>query len=119
MKCQEINIATARIKELTKMRYYSNHRYFYTWSITFSHPSTLIFNNLPFIKVGDTEVEGEIFFKEAHIYEGNKVAVIFGNDGNIIAIGNFGEDLWIDATDKLVKKTFKELNIVVTSLKVY
>lgn len=126
MKCQKINIATSRIEGLTKPPYYFDHRCFYAWSITFSDTSTLLFNNLPFIRVGDTEEEGEKFcnqlkenFKEAHIYEGNKVAVIFKNDGNIIAIGSLGADLWIDVTDKYVKKTFEELNIVITSLKVY
>jgi hypothetical protein len=126
MKCQEINIATARIEGLTKPPYYFDHRCFYAWSITFSDTSTLFFNNLSFIKVGDTEEEGENFcnqlkenFKEAHIHEGDKIAVIFENDCNVIAIGSLGEDLWIDVTDKFVKKTFEELNIVITSLRVY
>ena len=47
------------------------------------------------------------------------VSVIFGDDGHILAIGNIGEDVWIDTTDKFIKKTFAELNIVITSLKVY
>ena len=45
--------------------------------------------------------------------------VIFKDDGQILAIGNIGEDAWIDTTDKFVKKAFAELNIVITSLKVY
>jgi len=56
---------------------------------------------------------------DVHIYEGDKVAVIFKDNGQILAIGNTGEDAWIDTTDKFVKKTFAELNIVITSLKVY
>jgi len=126
MKKRRINIATARIKGLTKPPYYFEHRGFYAWSVTFSDSSTLGFDNLPFIKVGDTKEEGEILcnqlkenFKEAHIHEGDKVAVIFNNDGNVIAIGSIGKDLWIDVTDKFAKKTFKELNIVITSLRVY
>ena len=126
MKCQEINIATARIEGLTNPPYYFDHRCFYAWSITFSDTSTLFFNNLSFIKVGDTEEEGENFcnqlkenFKVAHIHEGDTIAVIFENDCNVIAIGSLGEDLWIDVTDKFVKKTFEELNIVITSLRVY
>ena len=86
----------------------------------------MFFNNLPFIKVGNTEEEGKVFcnqlkenFNKAHIYDGDKVAVIFGDDGRVLAIGNTGEDSWIDATDKFAKKTFAELNIVITSLKVY
>ena len=126
MKCQEINIATARINGLTKPPYYFDHRCFYAWNITFLDASILSFRNLPFIKVGDTEEEGEIFcnqlkenFKEAHIHEGDKIAVIFKNDGSVIAIGSLGEDLWIDVTDRFVKKIFEELNIVFTSLKVF
>ena len=126
MKCQGVNIATARIEGLTKPPYYFDHRCFYAWNITFSDTSTLFFKNLAFIKVGDTEEQGEEFcnqlkanFKEAHIHEGDMIAVIFDNDGNVLAIGSLGEDLWIDVTDKFVKKTFEELNIVITSLKVY
>lgn len=126
MKCQEINIATARIEGLTKSPYYFDHHCFYAWDVLFSHTSTLLFKNLPYIKVGDTEQEGEIFcnqlkenFKEAHICDGDTVAVIFGNDGNVIAIGCIGNDLWIDTTDKFALKTFEELNIVITSLKVH
>lgn len=76
--------------------------------------------------MGDTEEEGEKCcnqlkenFKEANIFEGNEVAVIFEDDGTVIAIGNLGEDVWIDVTDHFVKKPFKDLNIVITSLKVY
>ncbi len=126
MKCQEINIATGRIEGLSKPPYYFDHHCFYAWSITFSDTSTFFFNNLPFIKLGDTEEEGEIFcnqikenFNKAHIHEGDEVAVIFGKDGDVIAIGSLGEDSWIDVTDKFTKKSFEDLNIVITSLRVY
>lgn len=126
MKFQEVNIATARIKGLEKPPYYFEHGWYYAWDIILESTSPVSFCNLPFIKVGDTQVEGEIFcnqlkenFKEAHIYDGNKVAVIFGDGGYVLAIGCMGEDAWVDATDKFVKKTFSDLNIVITSLKVY
>jgi len=126
MECQELNIATARIEGLTKPPYYFDHRCYYAWSISFSNTSNIFFRNLSFIKAGDTEEEAKTFcnmlkenFNEAHIHEGDKIAVIFKDDGSIIAIGSLGKDLWIDVTDNFVKKTFKELNIVVTSLKVY
>ncbi len=45
--------------------------------------------------------------------------MIFEDDGTVIAIGNLGEDVWIDVTDHFVKKPFKDLNIVITSLIVY
>lgn len=126
MKVKKINIATARIQGLTKSPYYFEARCYYAWNITFKDTSNLFFNNLPFIKVGNTQEEGEIFcdlikanFKAAHIHEGDKVAVIFGDDGCILAIARAGRDEWIDTTDKFVKKTFAELNIVFNSLKVY
>jgi len=126
MKFRKVNIATARIEGLTKPPYYFEHHCFYAWSIMFQDPSTFAFSNLPVIKVGNTEEEAVIFcnqlkenFKKAHIYDGKKVAVIFADDGHVLAIGNTGKDLWIDTTDKFACKTFAELNIVITSLKVY
>ena len=126
MKFQKINIATAQIKGLRNPPYYFSHRGYYAWDIMFEAPSTLLFKNLPFIKVGDTEEEGKIFcnqfkenFNKAHIYDGDKVSILFGDDGRVLAIGNSGEDVWIDTSDKFAKKTFADLNIVITSLKVY
>lgn len=98
MKFQKVNIATARIKGLKKPPYYFDHRGYYAWDIMFEDTSTLLFNNIPFIYVGNTEEEAEIFcnqlkenFKEAHIYDGEKVAVIFGDNGRVLAIGNTGQ----------------------------
>ena len=126
MKFQKVNIATARIKGLKKSPYYFAHHCYYAWDIIFENTSTLLFHNLPFIKVGNTEDEGEIFcnqlkenFNKAHIYDGDIVSVIFEDNGHVLAIGNIGEDVWIDVNDKFIKKTFAELNIVITSLKVY
>ena len=61
MKCQGINIATARIHGLNRPPYYFDHKCFYAWGIDFSDSSTLFFNNLPVIKVGDTKEQGEIY----------------------------------------------------------
>lgn len=126
MKFQEINIATARIDGLTKPPYYFEHCCFWAWGIMFSDTPTSEFYNLPFIKVGETEEEARIFcnqikenFKQAGIYNGDKVVVLFEANGSVRAIGSIRRDSWIDVTDKFVKKTFKELNIVITSLKVY
>jgi len=126
MKFQEVNIATARINGLTKQPYYFDHHCYWAWSIIFSDSSTSRFYNLPVIEVGDTEEEGIVLcnqlkenFKQAHIYDGDKVAVLFEANGSVRAIGSLGEDSWIDAGDKFVKKTFEELNIIITSLKVY
>lgn len=126
MKFQKVNIATARIKGLEKAPYYFEHHCHYTWDIMLEDVSTLLVYNLPFINVGNNEEKGKIFcdqikenFEKAHIYDGNKVAIIFGDDGNVLAIGKIGEDAWIDTTDKFVKKTFAQLNINIKSLKVY
>ena len=61
MKFQNVNIATAQIEGLAKSPYYFEHHCYYAWDIMFRNSSTLIFNNIPFIKVGDTEEEGNIF----------------------------------------------------------
>lgn len=126
MKFQNVNIATAQIDGLAKSPYYFEHHCYYAWDIMFRNSSTLIFYNIPFIKVGDTEEEGNIFcnqikenFNKAHINEGDKVAIIFDDSGHVIAIGSIGKDVWIDVTDKFARKTFAELKIVPTSLKVY
>ena len=110
MKFQDVSIATARIKGLNMFPYYHEHFDFYAVDI----------------KVGNNKEEVEHFcnilkshFNEAHIHDGDKVAVIFGDDGVVLAIGKPGEDAWIDVTDLFVKKTFAELNIVITSLKVF
>ena len=125
MKFQNVKIATARIKGLRRSPYYSHEEGYYVWDIMFERCSTLYFNDL-FVKVGNNEEEGKTFceqlkknFNQAHIFDENKVAVIFGDDDCVLAIGNIGEDVWIDATDKFVRKTFAQLNINITSLKVY
>jgi len=126
MKFKKLNIATARIEGLTKPPYYFDHHCYYAWDIMFQDTSTFLFDNLTFIKVGNNKEEGELFcnqikekFREAHIFDGERVAVIFGDDSRVLAIGNIGDDMWIDTTDKFTKKTFEELNICITSLRVY
>lgn len=57
MKFKKINIATARIKGLKKPPYYFNHLCYYAWDIMFEDTSTLLFDNLTFIKVGNTTEE--------------------------------------------------------------
>lgn len=126
MKFQKVQVATARIEGLNEPPYYFDHHCYWVWDIKFSDTSTLLFNNIPFIKVGDTEEEGVAFcnqlkenFKQANIYDGDKVAILFGKDHRVIAIGCIGQDSWIDVNDKFVNKTFKELNIAIMSLKVH
>ena len=123
---KKVNITTARIEGLEKQPYYFNHKCYWAWDIIFSDTHTFAVNNLTWIKMGDSEREAIKFcnglkkkFNKANIYEGNKVALIFENEGRVIAIGSEGKDKWIDVRDKFKVKSFKDLNIVVTSLKVY
>ena len=126
MKFQDVSITTARIKGLNILPYYHEGCGFYVADIYFEDTSTSWFFKLSGIKLGNNKEEVEHFcnilkshFNEAHIHDGDKVAVIFGDDGVVLAIGKPGEDAWIDVTDLFVKKTFAELNIVITSLKVF
>lgn len=64
MKFQKINIATARIKGLEDPPYYFESKCYYAWDIMFKDTSTLLFANLPCIKVGNTIEESEIFCNE-------------------------------------------------------
>jgi len=125
MKTQNVNIATARIKGLNEKPYYSSSFCHYVWDITFYDVSTPFLHNLAFIKAGNTEKVAKNFynkikgiFDKAFIFEGDKVPIICKDNGEIIAIGSMGKDIWIDVNDKFVKKTFKELNIEVATLKV-
>lgn len=40
-------------------------------------------------------------------------------NGNIMAIGRIGADKWVDVKDKFVCRTFKDMNVVITSLKIH
>lgn len=121
-----VSIATARINGLNKSPYYFKEGEFYAVNITFTDSSTLLFDNMPYINVGNTREEANTFwskmkknFSDAHIHNYDKVAVIFDKYFHVVAIGNTGEDVWIDVADRFSKKTFRELNITIRSLKVY
>lgn len=126
MNFQKVNVATARIEGLIKPPYYFDEKLYYAWDILFFDSSSLGFYNMPCINVGDTEEEAEKIsnqikqkFKNAGINEGDEVAIIYGNDNQIIAIGCIGKDVWIDPNDNFSKKTFKDLDVIITSLTVY
>ena len=122
----KINIGTARIRGLTKPFYYFEHRCCYAWDITFKETSTLLFNNLAFIPVGKTEKEAAFKqhqylekFEQANIHDRDRIVVIFDDEGTVIAIGKPGNNVWLDVSDGFITKTFEELKIAVTELKVY
>ena len=58
-------------------------------------------------------------FKKADIKYNEQVAVLYQEDGSVIAIAKKGEDMWLDVRDNLTPKTFEELNVSITSLKAF
>ena len=126
MRIRKIHLALVNIHGLNSEPYYFSHRCFYVWGIMFSNAPVFALNNMPYIKVGDTPDEAKRYcnkikcnFSKAMINDGDSVAVIFGNDGCARAIGRLGKDLWIDVTDNFSIKTFKQLNVSITSLTVH
>ena len=122
----KVNIGTARITGLTKPFYYFEHRCCYAWDIMFKDTSTLMFNNIPFIEIGESEGQAKFKhtqilrnFEEAHIHEGERVAVIFRDDGVVVAIGNLGQNVWIDCFDNFCPKPFGGLHLKVNGLIVH
>ena len=118
-----MNIGTARITGLTKPFYYVEHRRCYAWDIMFKDTSTLMFNNIPYIKLDESE--GQAKFKHAqilrnfengNIHEGERVAVIFRDDGFVVAIGKLGQNVWIDCFDNFRLCPFGALHLKVNGL---
>lgn len=123
---KNLNIATAKIRGLNSSPYYFESKCYWAWEIQWEDCSSCFLSSLPFLKMGDTEDEAQLFcntvkrnFHSAGIYEGSKIVILFSNNGTVIAIGRVGQDIWIDINDKFRKKTFKELNIKVSTLKVF
>lgn len=121
MKLQKISIATARIKLTNDIVSNSSGNY-YTWKIDFSEKVT----GKILIKAGEIYEDAldycnqiKKIFEQAQIDDGDKVAIIFNEKGNIRAISRIREDSWIDVKDNFVQKTFKGLNIKIGHLKVY
>lgn len=122
MEKNTIGIACATIKRLNNHPHYFDHKCFWTWDILFENQPLLTFDRLYSAYMGDTEDEAnkayDTFlerFNEIGIYNNNKVAVIYDNDG-IIAIGRSCKDAWIHIRDKFTVKTFKELGLSFESL---
>ena len=129
MDSKRINIGTARIEGLINeprcSKSYANH--YYSWNIEFHESSTLLLQQT-FYKffMGETEDEAKKAysqscenFRKSEIYEGDQVAVLFEDGGEVIAIAKTGEETWIDVRDKFTPKTFEELGISATSLRVF
>lgn len=128
MKTKKVCIGTARIHGLKDDLYYFNAKCYYAWNIMFSETSTLKFHNLPWIYLNeDSEEEAEKKLKEIKhnfeilgIHDEEKVAVLFDEKGGqVLAIAALGQDLWIDTRNQFDVKIFRDLNVVVTGLKVF
>ena len=122
----ELNIATAKIHGLERESFYFEEKCCYAFRIMFYSTSTLLFGNLPHIVAGETKEEAEKFcnqlkenFKKVGIHERGDGVICFESDGSVIAIGKRGVDLWIDVNDNFTCKTFKELKLHFTSMKLY
>ena len=127
MKFRRIVIATAKIKGLEKDPYWFEHHCYWAWSLMFENPSSLLaFRNLPVIYLAYDEKEANEVcrqyknaLKKANIREGDEVALICNTKGDILAIGRTNSDSWVDVyQDKFKVKTFKELKLNISSLKV-
>ena len=123
MNFSEIAIAPARIGGLLDPPRYSDKSCSWFGKMAFHNDSTGGFAVIPIKNIGDTEDEAKNFLVQFEerlyqegIHDGNNVAVLWEN-GNIRAVGIIGQDSWFDVTDNFTKKTFKELNIVITSLR--
>lgn len=126
MKFQKVNIATAQIRGLEQKPYYFNQKCFWACDIKFFNTSCIFFDHIPFIKVGNTKEEANIVweqlkdnFAKAGIREEDKVTILFEDNGHTLAIGQNAGDYWIDVGDKFAVKTFEELDITFSSLKVW
>ena len=119
---QTIHIAVATIHGVDDAIEYIKEKDFYSWSLTFTN-TTASFFNLAHIYLGKEYDVAECIkadFKErftrAKIFDGNRVAVIFDDSGNILAIGAINSQLWIDTNNKFTTKRFKDLNLNLDSL---
>ncbi|MBE5822274.1 MAG: hypothetical protein E7311_06810 [Clostridiales bacterium] len=128
MQFRRIVIATAEIKGLEKGPYYFDHHCFWAWSLRFENPSSLCaFRNLPSIYLSlDKQEASKVCaqfkkaFEKANIHEGDTVALICNTKGDILAIGRTNSDIWVDVyQDRFTVKTFKELKLNISSLKIW
>lgn len=126
MKFKEVGISTARIKGLKEEPYWFEHHCFWAWGINFEETSYLGVLNLSNIYLAEEQDKAKeacdkfkMAFKEAWIHDGDRVAVMHDKNGTVIAIGRIGADKWVDVKDKFVCKTFKDLNIIITALKIH
>ena len=122
-----LGIAKARISGIDNEPTYFDHRCFWKIDIIFKKTSTLLFNHLNNIYMGDNFKEAKKYFenfknnlKSVGIENGTHLEILFDKDnGRVIAFKNIFSDLWIDTSDKFKAKTFKDLNLSIDSLHIH
>ncbi len=122
MNNNAIGITSATIRGLKKDPYYLNYRCYWAWDIRFEEQPFFTFTSLCWLYMGETEAEAKEtcrklrnIFNRVRIFDGDKVGVIYDNNG-VIAIGKNRTDCWVHVRDKYKVKSFKELNIDIKSL---
>ncbi len=132
MTFQHLTIASAKINGLTKDPTYLEPQCVWLWEFYFtrsSNPYASCFERSQLIKVGGSEntfEESKAFCDELKkkivdkmgIREGERVPVIIGENGELIAIGKKHETLWLDVNDQFTLKGFEDFNIIPKSLEV-
>lgn len=121
----KVNIASGRINGLNNEKFYSEGCCSYQWAIYFTETSTIRFLNLSHIVLGKDEKEAEKLleqykknFEDAGIREKSEIAVLYGENKSVFAIGRLRKDIWIDVDDNFSVKTFSKLNVCITSLQI-
>jgi len=117
MEKRTIGITSATIRGLNEKVYYLDAKCFWAWDIKFESYPLFTFTNLCFLCMGETEDEArktrrkiKKIFDNNYIHDGDRVAIIYDNDG-VVAIGKNRHDCWIHVRDKYKFKTFKELKL--------
>lgn len=126
MKARSMNVALGKIRGLDRPKYYCKEKGRYHWWLHFTDTTTSRFHNLAGIYLSEDEDEAEKVlqqfkknFKAVGIKEDMEVIVLFEDDNFVYAIGLPERDLWIDVNDQFIVKTFGELDVLATSLKMY
>ena len=130
MESKRVNIATAKVNYGWVHFFGSTKNYYSMWLET-DDSRDFLYNGLDYIalepireksvpeeKLGDIlERKNRLF--EANLRPGTEVVVLFEDDGQVIAISKKGDKKWMDVRDKFTSKTFGELGIDATSLRVF
>ena len=128
MEPVNLSIATATIH--FSDIYWCERSTSYCFDIKFENSSTLFLKHLAFLHAGfDADWATDFlnavkqYFKTAGIIEGSDVSVLFSDDGQALAIGKNGNDLWLDVRKGVCSNIpplcFASLRLNIKNLTVY